>query len=145
MFNIQNEFNELFKDAWYLTSDMQKNNAYPPYNIIELSEYEVVLELAVAGFCENEIDIQVDGSAVIISAKKDDKDEVAKYLHRGIATRSFLKKFRISKETEVTKAEYSDGILSVFLKQNRPKKESPKKIEIYRGERVYLTERDDIV
>jgi molecular chaperone IbpA len=141
MTNVDKLFDNLF--GTFLASSVKELNAYPPYNVIRVSETETVLEYAVAGFNEKQITVEVENNILKITGTKDTSD-IANYLYKGVATRSFEKRFSLHKNSEVTKAEYADGMLSIHIKSVTP--ESNKSlIPIVKGQRTYLTERDDIV
>lgn len=128
----------------YTSAYTNSGSSYPPYNIIRLSDTETVLEVAVAGFKEEEVSVVVEDEKLKISGKKE-TTETSNYVYKGIGTRAFEKTFALSNDTKVTKAEYADGILSVFVHYEVPEEKKPKQIPIHRGERMYLTEGDDIV
>lgn len=148
MTRIQKEIDEIINTLLFPTryskSFTNVGTTYPPYNIIKISDSETVLEVAVAGFKENEIKVVVENGYLKISGKKENND-TANYLYKGIGTRSFEKSFALSKDTKVERAEYADGILSVFVKYEIPEEKKPKQIPITRGERIYLVEKDDTV
>jgi molecular chaperone IbpA len=148
MTRIQKEIDDIISTLLFPTRYAKTFNnvgtTYPPYNIIKISEAETVLEVAVAGFKENEVNVVVEDGYLRISGKKENND-IANYLYKGIGTRSFEKSFALSKDSKVDRAEYTDGILSVFVKYEVPEEKKPKQIPISKGERIYLTERDDIV
>jgi molecular chaperone IbpA len=128
----------------YTNAYVNSGSTYPPYNIIRLSDTETVLEVAVAGFKESEVNVVVEDQRLKISGKKE-TSETTNYVYKGIGTRSFEKSFALSKDTKVTRAEYADGVLSVFVQYEIPEEKKPKQIPIHRGERMYLTEGTDIV
>lgn len=107
---------------------------YPPYNIIKKSDTETILEVAVAGFKENEINVIVEDGYLKISGKKESADDL-EYLHKGIGTRSFERSFALSKDSKIDNAEYADGILTVFVSYQIPEENKPKSIQIQRGKR----------
>ena len=149
MTNLQRELDSiidalLYPRSYTLPGYANKGPSYPPYNIIRLSETETVLEIAVAGFKEDEVAVVVEDEKLKISGKKE-TSETSNYVYKGIGTRAFDKTFALSTDTKVTKAEYADGILSVFVHYEVPEEKKPKQIPIHRGERLYLTEGDDIV
>ena len=149
MTNLQRELDSiidalLYPRSYTLPGYTNKGPSYPPYNIIKLSDTETVVEIAVAGFKEEEVNVVVEDSKLKISGKKE-VTETSNYLHKGIGTRAFEKTFALFENTKVTKAEYADGILSVFVHYEVPEEKKPKQIPIHRGERMYLTEGDDIV
>lgn len=123
----------------YTTAYANSGPSYPPYNIIRLSDTETVLEVAIAGFKEAEVNVVVEDEQLKISGKKEATDS-SNYIHKGIGARAFERTFALSKDTKVTKAEYADGILSIFVHYEVPEEKKPKQIPVQRGERVYLTE-----
>lgn len=126
-------FERLFDDVEKLLSmDIQKTaTSFPPHNIIKLNESHYVVELAVAGFSKDEIEVTADDGTLTIKGEKVDKDMGdAVYLHRGIGTRSFTKTLKIADTVEVKGAEFKDGILRVGLENVIPDHKKPRKIEI---------------
>lgn len=123
----------------YTASYANNGPSYPPYNIIRLTDTETVLEVAIAGFKEGEVNVVVEDEKLKISGKKEIADS-SNYIYKGIGTRAFERTFALSKDTKVTKAEYADGILSVFVHYEVPEEKKPKQIPVHRGERHYLTE-----
>lgn len=114
-----------------LKTDVQKvSTSFPPHNILKLDESHYIVELAVAGFSRDDIDITVDNGLLTIRGEKKDKDTSATYLHRGIGTRSFTKTLTIADTVEVRGAEFKDGILRIGLENIIPESQKPRKIEI---------------
>jgi molecular chaperone IbpA len=124
----------------FTTAYANSGPSYPPYNLIRLSDTETVLEVAIAGFKEEEVSVVVEDEKLKISGKKDAAESSSNYIYKGIGTRAFERTFALSKDTKVTKAEYADGILSVFVHYEVPEEKKPKQIPVQRGERLYLTE-----
>ena len=97
---------------------------YPPYNLVKVNEDESRLELALAGFREDEIKVYTErGSLVVEGSRKGDDDQT--YVHRGLARRSFTRKWNVSEDTEVSKVTFENGLLVVVLSRIVP--ESRKK------------------
>ena len=115
--------------------DMMENNAgpsqdnYPPFDLIQLDENEYRIDLAVAGFKSSEIDITAQQNVLIVAGKKRDEDE-SNYIHRGIATRSFERRFALADHIQVRAADLNDGLLSVKLVREIPEAMKPRKIDI---------------
>lgn len=95
------------------------NLAFPPANIVQIDDTNFVIELAIAGYKKDEIDITLEKNALTISGKKADKDE-RKFLVKGIAGRSFTRTFVVLDTVEIEDAVLTDGILSIYLKNNLP-------------------------
>jgi molecular chaperone IbpA len=125
-------FERFFDDVEkLLASDVAKvSTSFPPHNIIKLDESRYVVELAVAGFSKDEIDITVEDGSLIVKGEKKDKDTEVTYLHRGIGTRSFTKTLTVADTIEVKGAEFKDGILRIGLENIIPEHKKPRKIEI---------------
>jgi len=127
---FENIFNEVEK---LLNSDFKTvPTTFPPHNILKLDDNHYVVELAVAGFSKDDIEITVNDGELIIKGNKEEKAE-GEYLHRGIGLRSFTKTLRIADTVEVNGAEYKDGILKVGLENIIPDHKKPRKIEIGKG------------
>ena len=125
-------FERFFDDVEkLLASDVAKvSTSFPPHNIIKLDESRYVVELAVAGFSKDEIDITVEDGSLIVKGEKKDKETEVTYLHRGIGTRSFTKTLTVADTIEVKGAEFKDGILRIGLENIIPEHKKPRKIEI---------------
>ena len=114
-----------------LTSDVQ-TSSYPPYNIEKIDEDAYRISLAVAGFSEADLNIEVREKSLNISANKSEEEKKS-YLHRGIATRSFERRFQLADHIHVTGANQSDGMLHIELKREVPEALKPRKIHISGG------------
>ena len=102
---------------------------YPPYNIEVVEEDSYAITIAVAGFAESELDLQVENRVLTVRGKKEDGTE-KNYLHQGIATRSFERKFNLADHIEVVNANLQDGLLRVGLVKKVPEAMKPKSISI---------------
>ena len=111
-----------------LTSDIQ-TSSYPPYNIEKIDEDAYRISLAVAGFSDTDLNVEVKENLLIISASKSEEEKKS-YLHRGIATRSFDRRFQLADHVHVTGANQSDGMLHIELKREVPEALKPRKIHI---------------
>jgi len=118
-------------DKLMLATSGQTNTNYPPHNVIKTGEETVTIEIAVAGFAENELDIKLDNNALIISGRKV-REEILnhEYLHRGLSSRDFTQTFPLAEHVEVIHAEVKNGILSVYLERKIPEEKKPKSIAI---------------
>ena len=114
-----------------LNVDIQKPvSNFPPHNILKLDDSRYLLEMAVAGFSKDEIEISVKDGTLTVKGEKKEKDSEYQYIHRGIATRYFTKTLSIADTIEVKGAEFKDGILRVGLENIIPEHKKPRKIEI---------------
>jgi molecular chaperone IbpA len=110
----------------------QTQENYPPFDLIKEGENEYRIELAVAGFKPEELDITAQQNVLIVSGrKKDESDEKGSdYIYRGIATRSFERRFALADHIQVRGADIRDGLLSIELVREIPEAMKPKKIDI---------------
>lgn len=107
--------------------------SYPPYNIEKLGEDDYRIVMAVAGFGEEDLDIIVKENSLVISGKKDKAEsegEEVRYLHRGIATRAFERRFDLADHIKVTSARIENGLLYVDLVREIPEAMKPRAIKI---------------
>ena len=109
--------------------------SYPPYNIVKVNDSEFRIELAVAGFKEEELSITVLEDKLTIESYKDHSASGGgeQLLHQGIAERNFKRTWTLSPTVRVTGAMFQDGFLSVFLKNEIPEEAKPKTIKINNG------------
>ncbi|WP_434289089.1 Hsp20 family protein [Celeribacter sp. SCSIO 80788] len=114
-----------------LTQDVSQPS-YPPYNIEKTAEDAWRISLAVAGFSTEDIAIEQRENALIVSARKSDseEDKGKTYLHRGIATRAFERRFTLAEHVKVTGASHENGMLHIDLKREVPEALKPRRIEI---------------
>jgi molecular chaperone IbpA len=110
-------------------ANSKSDGNYPPHNIVELDDEHYVLELAIAGFSQDEIDLEIKENVITIKGEKEKKDEV-KYLHKGISTRNFSRTIPLADNIEVRGATVKNGILSIALERVIPEEKKPKKIAI---------------
>jgi molecular chaperone IbpA len=108
------------------------STSYPPYNIIKTGEDSYSIEIAVAGFREDELDITVKDYVLTVTGeqKRDENAETPTYLHKGISTRSFTRQFTLSDHMEVKSATVQNGMLVIGLERLVPEEAKPKKIAI---------------
>ena len=111
-------------------------DTYPPHNVVKEEELNYSLELAVAGFKEEHIDIEVKDHVLTITGDRPQRREQDKYVHKGISARNWKKSFRLSEYTEVTGADLTDGILTVNLEVVLPEEKQPRKILIGKNEEL---------
>ena len=103
---------------------------YPPYNIERLGETEYRITMAVAGFTRDEIKIDLNGDALTVTGEKSADDKTRQFLHRGIAGRTFSRRFQLADHVEVKGADLKDGLLHVDLMRNVPERLKPRSIAI---------------
>ncbi len=106
---------------------------FPPYDIESTGDDRYAITLAVAGFEESELDIQVEKGVLRVRGKKDDDGDEKSYLYRGIANRSFERKFSLADHVEVHGADLKNGLLTVGLIREVPEAMKPRSISIGAG------------
>lgn len=118
--------------AGLLDSALQNNQSgsYPPYDIEVLDENRYAIRLALAGFNENEIAIELEKGTLTISGKKSAPYDESRYLYRGIANRSFERKFQLADYMEVVSASLNNGLLNIELLKELPEAMKPRSIPI---------------
>ncbi|MEL6411623.1 MAG: Hsp20 family protein [Pseudomonadota bacterium] len=104
--------------------------SYPPYNIEKTADDAYRISIAVAGFSDEELSVELREGALIVSARKGEDDAERNYLHRGIATRAFERKFQLADHVRVTGASHVDGMLHIDLEREVPEALKPRQIAI---------------
>lgn len=108
---------------------------YPPYNIEKTAENAYRISIAVAGFSADELGVEVRDGAVIVTGRKAGEDEGRTFLHRGIATRAFERRFTLADHVRVKGASHEDGMLNIDLVREIPEALKPRRIEITKAAR----------
>ena len=88
---------------------------YPPYNLVQVSNVESRLELALAGFKKKEVNVYTQDGKLFVEGQKEDTETETTFLHRGVAQRSFTRSWTLAEDTEVRSVEFEDGLLTVVL------------------------------
>ncbi|MDH2327478.1 Hsp20 family protein [Cereibacter sp. SYSU M97828] len=112
-----------------LTADVAQPS-YPPYNIEKTDENAYRISIAVAGFTPEELSVEVKDGALHVSARKAEDKTERRYLHRGIATRAFERRFALADHVRVTGASHEHGMLHLDLVREMPEALKPRRIEI---------------
>jgi len=126
--NLTVGFDSLF-DQLSSLSDFEAPS-YPPYNIRKIGNDGYELEMALAGFSKSDVNVEVKEDTLTVSASKEGKDKEDSFLHKGIAKRSFIRKWTLAEHLEVKDAELKDGILLIKMKLNLPEEKKAKTIKI---------------
>lgn len=109
---------------------------YPPYNIEKTADDAYRISIAVAGFSADDLMVEVKDGALVVSARKAEDDSQRSFLHRGIATRAFERKFQLADHVRVTGASHADGMLHIDLVREVPEALKPRRITIASGNSV---------
>ncbi len=119
--------------------NLSKTNAYPPYNIIKKNERDYVIEIAVAGFKNDELDITAEGNKLNVLGKVKG-EQTGEYLHKGIANRDFSHDFTLAETVIVRSADVVNGLLSITLENVIPEEKLPRKILIGGNSKLVIEE-----
>ena len=103
-----------------LTTIPETQSNYPPYNLVQVSGQEFRLELALAGFKKDEINVYTQEGKLFVEGNKDEPETERDYIHRGVAARSFTRTWSLSDETEVGSVVFEDGFLEITLQKIIP-------------------------
>ena len=146
-------FEDMFNRISMFTDNNDRPN-YPPCNIRSTGEKnQYVIELAVAGFTRDAIDISIEENKLVIRGRQAEQEQT-QYLYKGIAARDFTRVYHLNEQIEVRDAELADGILRVFLERVVPENQEPRQIPvrvsalpqaITKPEPQYLTEEKDVI
>ena len=123
-------FDRLFDDLNRSWANSRSTENYPPYNIGKVSDTHYLIEVAVAGFTETEIDIEVKDSVLTIKGDRQASETEVEWVHKGISSRSFNRTFTLADHVEVKSATVTNGILQIALEVVVPEEQKPKKIQI---------------
>ena len=122
-------FDRTFDALSIMANSKSQSVNYPPYNIRKVTDEQYTIELAVAGFDEQDIDVEVEGETLTI--KGENPNEASEgLLHQGLAARSFVRKFVLSDDMEVKGAAMSNGLLYIGMQRYIPEHKRPKKISL---------------
>ena len=101
--------------------DFQETQSnYPPYNLIQLNNHESKLEIALAGFKEDELKVFTEFGKLYVQGKKEESENVGEFVHKGLAQRSFERVWTVSDDTKVGSVKFEDGLLTVQLNKIVP-------------------------
>ena len=103
----------------FFSSDFPSTN-YPPYNLIQLNNHESKLEIALAGFKENELQVFTEFGKLFVEGRKEESKDDGTFVHKGLAQRSFKRVWTVSDDTKVGSVKFEDGLLTVQLKKIVP-------------------------
>ena len=135
-------FDEQFNQMQKLHDDLTKNIPnYPPYNIKRISDNHYTIEIAVAGFGQQDLDIEMNDGKLVVRGNINSESEEDNFLFKGIANRAFTRTFALNDEIEVKDAEIFNGMLRIVLERLIPEHKLPKKIAVKsKSEKQLLTE-----
>lgn len=123
-------FDEAFKRLAAMTEALPKLSGYPPYNIRKIDDNKYVIEMAVAGFGKQDIEIEMKEDVLTVKGYLDMGGDDDSYLFKGIADRAFTRTFALADTIEVKNADLANGMLKIMLERFIPEEKKPKKVEI---------------
>jgi len=126
-------FDHILNELQQITNNAK--DVYPPHNIVKYNDKSFEIELAIAGFIQSDLTIELKDNVLTVKGDRPVRRPETQYVHRGISTRKFAKSFRLSEYTEVTGASLNDGILSIGLAVKLPEEKSPVLIKIQNDNR----------
>lgn len=113
-----------------LSADTTNNASYPPFNIEKTADDAYRISIAAAGFSDQDLTVEVKENALVVSAQKAETEDAREYLHRGIATRAFERRFHLADHVRVTSASHADGMLHIDLQREIPEALKARRIDI---------------
>ncbi len=122
-------FDKLFDEVYTHAS----SPSYPPYNIIKVDDEHYAIQIAVAGFSKDDIEVEIKENSLVIKTKdksEEDAEPETNYLHKGISARAFTRSFTIADDVVVKGATYENGLLNVELERIIPEEKKPRVIKI---------------
>jgi molecular chaperone IbpA len=122
-------FDRMFDELNRTFANSRTDN-YPPHNVVKLDDTHYVIEVAVAGFAETEIDVELKENVLTVRGEQTKTEKEVEYLHKGISARNFTRTFTLADNMKVCGATVKNGILAVALEQIVPEEQKPKKIQI---------------
>ena len=122
-------FDSLF-DEMHRLNTVQKQPSYPPYNVIKKDDDHYLIEIAVAGFSKDDINLTLEKGVLTIEGKKKEESKEDIYLHQGISARAFKRSFTLADTIQIVGADVIDGMLLVGLENVVPEEEKPKTINL---------------
>lgn len=125
-------FDHIFNDLERMAQAHKKDH-YPPHNVVHLDDDRYLIELAVVGFKQENIDITVHDGILTVKGNRDQRRDQKLYVHKGISGRKFERSFRLSEFVEVKGADLQDGLLVIQLERVIPEERRPRTISINNG------------
>ncbi len=122
-------FDSMFNRVMNFPNTSQESG-FPPYNIRKVDDYKYIIELALAGFSESDIEVEVADGTLTVRSKESNDTAEQQYVHRGIAKRAFSKSWTLSDDIVVNSAEFNNGLLNISLEKVVPEEKKPRLIPI---------------
>jgi molecular chaperone IbpA len=117
-------FNETFSRLEAIAGG---GSSYPPYNVVDGGDGKTILEVALAGFSDGDIEVATERNVLTVSANKAPPDKERNYHHKGISYRTFARNWQMGDDVEIDEVKFEDGLLTIILAKNIPEKQKRKK------------------
>ena len=123
-------YTDVFKELESMSKAVAKAATYPPYNIKQVKDNKFVIEMAVAGFAQTDIEITLEGNKLVVKGNSQDEDAPENFLFKGIANRNFTREFKLADKVEIENAELVNGMLKIGLANMVKLQDTIKKIPL---------------
>ena len=123
-------FDQLFNTLAETPMESARGVGYPPYNVIRKDDGHFLIEIAVAGFSKDDIDLTLEKGVLTVTGKKHSSTDTRDYTHRGISQRGFERSFTIADTIKVIGADIVDGLLVIILENDIPEEDKPQTINL---------------
>ena len=123
-------FTDVFEELEKTSKQLQKAMTYPPYNIKQIKDNKYVIEMAVAGFAKQDIEITLEGNKLVVKGNAQDEDAPESFVFKGIANRNFSREFTLADKVEIENAELVNGMLKIGLANMVKLQDTIKKIAV---------------
>ena len=123
-------FDSLFDNLYQYNDNQQSKQSYPPYNVVKKDENHYLIEIAVAGFKSEDIDLTLEKGILTVAGDKKMKEGITDYIRKGISNRNFKRSFTLADTIKVVGADVVDGLLLIGLENVVPEEEKPKTINL---------------
>ena len=127
-------FGDVFSELESMSRAVAKAATYPPYNIKQVQDNKFVIEMAVAGFAQTDIEITLEGNKLVIKGNTEDSEAPENFLYKGIANRNFTREFKLADKVEIENAELVNGMLKIGLANMVKLQDNIKKIPLMTGQ-----------
>lgn len=123
-------YDDMLKHMTESTKNFQKVFSYPPYNIRKVDDTKYVIEIALAGFGKQDLELTLDNSTLTVKGEMKSDSEDSEYIFKGIAERAFTRSFNLADSVTINNAEMINGMLKIWLERLIPESKKPRKIDI---------------
>ena len=127
-------FTDVFNDLEAMSKAVAKAATYPPYNIKQIKDNKFVIEMAVAGFAQSDIEVTLEGNKLVVKGVTEDTEAPENFLYKGIANRNFTREFKLADKVEIENAELVNGMLKIGLANMVKIQDNIKKIPLMTGQ-----------